>query len=301
MKKLGLVLAGVVLLGAGVAPAAQAATSPATTSVTAAADPTITYPARGRGAWSNRGMGGTVSSDGLLPGRYFRASALGLTKGPGYTGYRAVQDGQPVSIDDYAVHRAVLAIQTELRERGITSSDGKPLLLDGVWGAKVDSAIKSFQARTPGLTPDGVFGRLSSKALFTPLVEKAAAQADPLHRAELTRVMVGTVGWESNWDPAAVGGLTPNDVGLGQINGAAHPDMSVNDRLDPKKSLPFVAALIDSNLKAFGYRLDESVAAYNLGQGGARSWVRAGKPQYWPAGTTNDVHRYIDRILNPAP
>lgn len=289
MRRLGFLLATVLLLGYGSMPSATAAVT--------TAGPLLTYPERGRGGWPSLGTGGTISSNGLLPGRYFKASA-GTLKAPGYTAYRAIRDGQPVSINDYAVHRAVLAVQTELRRRGFTSSDGKPLTLDGLWGAKVDTAVKAFQAKA-GLPADGVFGAATSKALFRPLMEQAAAATDLAHQADLARVMYGTISWESGWDPAAVGGLTPDDIGLGQINGPAHPTMSVEDRLNPTASLPYVATLIDGNLKAFGYRLDESIAAYNLGRGGARSWVRAGKPQFWPAGSKNDVHRYVDRILNP--
>src|SRR3712207_567106 len=124
MRKLSVLLASLVVLTVGVTSAAPAVASTTTN---------LTYPANGRGAWSRAGAGGTLSADGLLPGRYFRAST-GALRGPGYAASRAIRDGAPVGIDDYAVHRAVLAIQTELRYRGIPSSDGVPLVLDGIWG-----------------------------------------------------------------------------------------------------------------------------------------------------------------------
>ncbi len=274
------------------APGAQASTTGSLTE----SGTTITYPVQGRGSWSSKGVGGTLTYDGKLTGPYYRVSTAVLPR-TGSAASAAVRSGTAVSIDDYAVHRAVMAVQAALREQGYTGRTGLPLPTTGVWGLDSDAAMKKFQT-AKGLPNEGVMGKRTSMALFGPLVTQAASDVDYAHRAELERIMRGTIGWESGWDPGAVGGKTPHDIGLGQINGLAHPSMSVEARLDPKRALPYVAGMIKSNLIAFEYRLDEAVAAYNLGQGGARRWVAAGKPQYFPLGSTNDVHRYIDGILN---
>lgn len=257
----------------------------------------ITYPTRGRGAWNSAGVGGTLSYKGDAPGQFLRAAATGSTQiAPGLTGFRADRDGTLVSIDDYAVHCAVKAVQNALRIEGHLKA-----VADGIWGPVTDTAVRAYQSRMR-LTVDGVFGRQTAKALFTPLVHLAAADTDGAHATDLVRIVLGTIQLESVWDPAAVGSQDPHDLGLGQINGPAHPTMSANDALNPRLSIPWIVRYVDNNLRAFDYNLGDAVAAYNLGAGGCRTWIKAGRPDLWtPPGATKerDMAAYIERILNP--
>lgn len=250
----------------------------------------IVYPEKGRAAWPFSGLGGTLSADGTEPGRWFRAPAKGATVAKvGLTGYRANRDNAECSINDYAVFRAVVAMQKFF---------GTPA--DGIWGSDTDAKVKIWQTEH-GLTPDGVFGRLTARALWTPVIEKTAAQTDDSQRW-LTKVTVGHVTWESDFDAAAVGGTTPQDVGLGQINGPSHPDLTLDQRLDPVFTIKWLVGFVDSNLAEFPGDLDAGIAAYNLGKGGARSWIKAGRPDIWTrvnaAGTTvtTNVRKYINEI-----
>lgn len=239
----------------------------------------------GRGAWSSKG--GTLNLDGTKPGSFYRAPADGSSLPMlGLVGFRADRDSTTIGIDEYAVWRASRAIQARL---GVN--------VDGIWGPATDRAVKSFQGLN-GLVADGVYGPKSAKAMWAPVATAAAKKVDSKYAAQLTTMVLGHIGWESGWDPGAVGGSTPEDLGLGQINGPAHADMSVDARLDPTKSLPWIAGFVDDNLQAMSYNMRDAIAAYNLGVGGAKLWVKAGRPDAWvrSSGTT-EVARYIDNVL----
>ena len=251
----------------------------------------VFYPPMGRGAWPSDGIGGTLNLTGNGPGRYYRAPATNWAT-PGSAGARAERADGEIPIDAYAVWRAATAIQVELHERGFTGIAGRALIPDGIWGPSTEAAVKAFQMRV-GLTPDGVFGPASAKALFLPIAARVAEQVDAGH-PELATIMRGTISLESGWDPGAVGRATPQDLGLGQINGPAHPKLSTNDRLNPKVALPYIARLIEANLVAFKFNTRDAIAAYNLGQAGARTWISMGRPQAYRSARP---HEYIDKIL----
>lgn len=237
----------------------------------------LLYPDHGRGAWSS--TGGTLSDDGTKPGPYYRAPA-GAMQMPGIVGYRAVQSSGTCDINSYAVHLAVKGIQRELGAEE-----------DGLFGPATGAALKTWQG-TKGLAADAIFGQASAKAMFVPIARSIAAgvSTNPI----VAKLTVAHVGFESNWDPGAVGYVEPRDLGLGQINGPSHSDLTPQFRLTPRYSLGFVAHFVLDNLEAMLWNERDAIAAYNLGVGGARSWVKAGRPDVW-----NDikVKQYIDGVL----
>lgn len=253
----------------------------------------ITYPGQGRGAWPTNGAGGTLNTDGTAPGRYYRSVAAGTSLGTvGLNGYRADKGNLKCSVDDYAVWRAVAGIQTELRQMGHLAPD---TVADGLYGRLTGQGVATFQ-KANGLVADGVYGPATSRALWEPVARSTAVDVDPAHANQLTPILVGTLNWESGWDPGAVGATTPQDLGLAQINGPAHPELSADQRLDPRTAISMAAGLIAANLRYFGYRTDAAIAAYNLGRAGASRWLLDGSPDIWGA---RDVRSYIDHILNP--
>lgn len=236
----------------------------------------LSYPTHGRGAWT--GVGGTLSADGTGPGMYYRAPA-GKAQMPGLVASRALVAGDIVDINTYAVYKAVQAIQREVN-----------VAEDGLYGTDTAAAVKTWQDHE-GLATDGIFGPISAKVMFKPVAVKAARNLTT--NSTLTRLTVGHIGFESSWDPGAVGYPDPRDLGIGQINGSAYPDLIPNFRLTPRLAVAFVANLVFDNLNAMVFNERDAIAAYNLGVAGARGWIIAGRPDIYKS---KDVKAYIDGV-----
>lgn len=247
----------------------------------------ITYPEKGRGAWPNSGLGGTLGFDGTKLGPYYRAPGNTTMKMIGLAGFRANRDSTEVSVNDYATYRAVQAYQKFF---GATP--------DGLWGPKTDASVKAYQTAN-GLKADGVVGPITSKSIFRRLAEKRVDEIASGNK-DLKQMVIGHIAYESGFDPGAVGVTTPTDLGLGQINGIWHPDMSADDRLDPEIAVPWVVNFVKGNLDYFKGVVRDAVASYNLGRGGANSWIRDGRPDVWVNGSGNTVYvkNYIDNVLS---
>lgn len=243
---------------------------------------TITYPTPGRAAWPDSGLGGTLDGSGKAPGPLYRAP-VGDQQLPGLVGFRALKAGTSVDINSYAVFAAVRAIQA-LVGAGV----------DGLFGQETGAKLVAWQD-SHGQVDDGLFGEVSSKAMFLPFVNAAVNKAttDTTARASIRKLAHGHIGYESGWDPGAVGGTTPHDLGLGQINGPANPSLNVDDRLNPRVAIPYVVYLVQANLTAMGGVEEDAIAAYNLGVTGAKEWVRLGRPEVWNG---RFVRRYIRSV-----
>ena len=111
-------------------------------------------------------------------------------------------------------------------------------------------------------------------------------------------MVCGIVQNESGWDPGAVGYVKPVDIGLAQINGDSHPDMSERERLQPEFAFNFIISYLLNAMKALDGNLDDAIVSYNLGITGCKRWIAAGRPEIYtpPGSTTRNVWAYIDRI-----
>jgi len=238
----------------------------------------------GRGAWNNSGLGGTKKyRDATRPGPYY------------YLGTGEAPEGRERDANENAVHLAVKAYQRALNRRMKSG-----LLIDGYLGPVTSEAIWDFQVKheaktgTPwgGICPD------TSEALLMPDLRRIVRKR---RASGVTRSMVsGTVRHESNWDAGAVGYVDPDDVGLAQINADAHPEWTTEERLQPVRCFKFIINYYANALDQLDDNLRDSIASYNLGIGGARTWIRAGRPDIWtPPGssTPRNVKAYIDNIL----
>lgn len=245
----------------------------------------LTYATKGRGAWPKSGVGGTLNADGTAAGQYYRAPADGSPMAmPGYVGYMLLAAGAPVDVNFYAVHQGVRAIQ---REIGAT--------VDGLFGPATAARLTTWQTEKR-LPADGVFGPQSAQAMFTTI---AAALAKNISGSTTTsRLVLGHVPVESGWDPAAVGLSTPHDLGLGQINGDAHLDLTPEYRLTPRLALTAVATIVQADLAAMNWIVRDAIAAYNLGVGGARAWVKAGHPAVFNGAP---IGSYVAAVLEAMP
>lgn len=234
----------------------------------------------GRGAWNARGVGGTKKyKDETKPGPYYYL-------GTGYSDTNA---------DEHAVRRAVVAYQAALNNALKLN-----LTLDGKLGPVTSRAITRYQVKHESQvgTPWGGIGPETSYVLLYPHA-KAAAKASS-NKLITTKLVTGTVRHESLFDAGAVGYSDPTDYGLAQINGTAHPDLSIDDRLTPSVAFKFVVDYYTNALSKLDNNLRDAVASYNLGIGGTRSWIKAGRPNDWQPSANSSVRHpnaYIDSIL----
>jgi len=241
----------------------------------------------GRGAWSS--IGGTLSVDGTKAGIYYRLP----TSGTNYIGKNIDDTDQ----NQRAVKGAVKAYQAALNRRL-----GIKLLVDGILGPVTSKAIFDYQKKV-GEYVDGVIGPKTSKSLLLPDLQKTVRNyqtAYPGH-TEITWVIVcGIISNESGWDAGAVGYVDDEDLGLAQINGPSHPQYSEAQRLDPMVAFPFVFNYLRESLDYVSIvTIDDAIASYNLGVGGASNWIKAGRPDIWKPTATSaprDVRGYINRI-----
>jgi len=190
-----------------------------------------------------------------------------------------------------AVHGAVRVYQAALN-REIEAG----ILIDGVFGPKTQKAVTAWQKTQPPeheISVWGGIGQSSSKWLLMPLL-KAMVPGD------LQNAVCGLVTQESSWDAGAVGFVDEDDLGLVQINGPANPDFDEKERLRAKVAFEYAANILDTRREDFG-NLRDAVASYNLGAGGCRAWIAAGRPDLWTpsdSATPRNVRKYIDTILN---
>jgi peptidoglycan hydrolase-like protein with peptidoglycan-binding domain len=243
----------------------------------------------GRGAWNVQGVGGTKQyKDATKPGPYY------------FTGTGYVPAGHTRDENEYAVFGAVKAYQVALNAAGVTC------LVDGLYGPATTKAMTAFQERwkatgDPLASVWGGVGPETSEKLLRPALDKTLTQM--AHNALITaKVVSGVVRTESRWDAGAVGAADVRDVGLAQINAAAHPDLDTDERLTPQISFQFVVSYLNEALSLLVNNLRDAIASYNLGVAGARKWIAAGRPDLWaPPGTDpnnpRNVRAYIDNVL----
>jgi transglycosylase-like protein with SLT domain/putative peptidoglycan binding protein len=235
----------------------------------------------GRGAWPNAGTGGTKAyKSSTKPGPYY---------------YLGTGNLRPTdSVDNLAVREAVKAYQRALNRRL-----GTDIEVTGHYNAATQVAVTQFQQKNSSLlTVWGGIGPDTSFLLLYPDLVKVVRQKAS---SALTPVVVsGIIRHESSWDAGAVGYVDNTDLGLAQINGPSHPNLSAKDRLHPQTAFDFVISYMNSALGQLNGNLKDAIASYNLGIGGAKRWISQGRPQwYTPQGASEprDVWAYISAVL----
>lgn len=241
----------------------------------------------GRGAWNRHGVGGTLSRDRdgrLVPGRWYVA-AEGDQRIQIHV-FRQLRTGVTPELNDLAVFLGAKALQKLL------GFDER--LQDGIIGPLTDGRIRDKQ-RELGVAVDGLVGPRTMKAMLMPLVREAAER-----HGVRWQILCGKLTNEGNWDPGAVGASDPTDLGLSQINIRAHPQVSPEQAFDADFAIDFGARFMAENLRAFDGNERDAIAAYNLGAGGCRQWIAAGRPDIWQGSwmsSPRNVKAYIDRIV----
>lgn len=245
----------------------------------------------GRGAWSPTGRGGTLKrrlTGVFVPGPYY----LFDNKTHKYVGGHAViykTMGVPVPLDYLAVHHGVIGIQALC-----SYYLGRPVLLDGVFDEKLFTAVKDVQ-RAAGLKQDGIVGKITMRRMIAKaVVDSVAFSAVPAYAVQ------GILEMEGALDPGAVGVLDPNDWGLAQINSTANPHVSFSDAFCPSFAIRYVRDRLKIALDTFRGNEIDAIVSYNLGLGGTRAWIAAGRPIEWtPVGSNLKRYplAYADRII----
>ena len=187
-----------------------------------------------------------------MPGPYY---LLGI-KVPlvGSAARDTMRAGHTPDLDTLAVNFGVKAIQQLL------NYTGAGLVRDGVFGRGTEAAVGTFQS-VKGLKVDRSVGMNTMRALLLPHIKR--------HGDKYWAVVYGLLKNEGAFDPGAVGVIDPQDLGLAQINGRAHPDMTIEQRFDPIVAIQFNATYLANALDKLG-DMGDAVLSYNLGIGGVR-------------------------------
>lgn len=241
---------------------------------------------QGRGAWSSKGVGGTLK-DNNNPGPYYMYTNRTLAQ-IGAVAYFNRDAGRPTELNFLATYHGVVGIQTLL------NSQHFPCPVTGVFTSETDAAVKVAQ-RTLGLVADGKVGQTTMKTLLKPLVVSTAKKSMNIDPQPIWGILAN----EGAFDPGAVGFYDSNDLGLAQINILAHPEVTISQAFCPSYSVQFVADKIAAGISEF-HDVELAIAAYNLGIGGTKQWIAAGRPDIWTppwADKPRNVRKYIDNIL----
>ena len=246
----------------------------------------------GRSAWKPAGHR-------PVPGR---TNPRGLYLFPGKL---ADIDGKPVgatrTADEWAVHYGIMAIQKSINSQGYRHPVLGPIPVTGLFGPRTQWGVQWLQ-KARGLKVDGVFGPLTARALFVPLVKFYCSGimggiVVPFHH------ICGMFDLESGWDPAAVSTCykpeNGPDRGLAQINEAANLSISEKDTFDPFVSIPYAVHRLHAGRLRFDDKGPElqtncSIAQHN-NPAAARLWYEIG----W-MGEDEPIRIYVDRVLDRA-
>lgn len=93
-----------------------------------------------------------------------------------------------------------------------------------------------------------------------------SAQAEKIHPA----VLAALIQTESGFNPGAYNrsvsqeGVTSEDLGIAQLNTAAHPNVTRNQANDPYFAIPYAAKIVAKNLQR-RQDLAQAIASYNVG------------------------------------
>lgn len=237
----------------------------------------MTFPSTPGRNWSTGGRGGTLNAAGTGPGPYYALKTSPAVQMVGANGGWTSDD-----VNVRAVRGGVLSIQRALNRRV------KPKIqITGRYDIATSNTVRTFQQNSK-LRKDGVFDMNTARCLFTYDIQDAGLDigfAD-------WKVAWGIINTESQFDPGSVGYVDPTDLGIAQINGPSHPNMTERERLRVEDAIDFVFDYLENALAHF-HDMRDAIASYNLGIGGATNWINEKRPDVW---RNRNVKQYIDGI-----
>lgn len=230
---------------------------------------------QGRGAWTR-----TAKDNGSRHYEYIKGKPLDGSSPERDVNYQAVNLG-------------VKAIQARINSYQIGYA---PVLVeDGVFGPQTALAVKAVQAAFgfSSAGQDGIVGPTTAKRLWRDLLIWWGG----VYHAPASQ-LYGFMMLESVADPGAVGGTTPSDRGLSQINLSAHPYITVEQAFDPNFAVSYTAKrLADARIKYSGKGVDLknrcAIAQHNSPLW-ANQWYAAESPP------NEQIKKYVDLVLGHA-
>jgi len=188
---------------------------------------------------------------------------------------------------------AMLGIKAELVYNGIPQ--GGMEMDNPEFGVGTRSKVIAFQ-KSKGLTPDGEVGPITAHELF----KKRILAAEKQYRIE-PGLLCKNQKLESGNDPAS---LSPDgeDRGLQQINRRWHPEVTDRMAWDPEFAIGYGARYLANAYAIFRKEFpaaseefvwDLALASYNVGTGPARTWGKAGRPQFGADGKVITAWQYV--------
>lgn len=247
-------------------------TTPAIPVPTIPTKPPVPVTYLGDGAWRN-------------PSRYHRGMTL------------------PAEANDRArAELAMMGLKSMLRSQGYLEVLPSGSREDPGFGPKVEASIKALQ-RSWGLQQTGVIRKPEAFVLFYP----------HMHWWQVSlgipdNLLVGAIGLESGFDPAAEGRVDPRDRGLGQLSSKWRPDVTDEQAYgDPAWCIQYVAGDLVRNFESrfkmtspldlddedrLDLAWDCAVAAHN-GPEKSKAWARTGVA---PDDQIRDYVKYVRRV-----
>lgn len=140
------------------------------------------------------------------------------------------------------------------------------------FGTSADKNTRLFQ-RANGLEDDGVVGPHTGLALFRKRCMDLENQY-AIPNGYLRKIK--TV--ESSNDPGATGNVDPADTGLVMIHLSPQISITLEQAVEPAWCLPYCARTLAARHERL-VNWPATIASWNVGEGGAAYWNRAGRPK----------------------
>jgi soluble lytic murein transglycosylase-like protein len=177
----------------------------------------------------------------------------------------------------------ILSIKEELVYNGI--EQGGMEMDNPTYGVGTAAKVKLFQKNNK-LAADGEVGPNTAHALY----KKRTLATEKKYGIE-PGLLCKLKNLESADFPSCLG-HDGTDRGQLQINKPSHPEVTDKQAFNFPFAIEFAAKLLSGHYKTFG-NWDDALAAYNLGAGGCRKWIAAGRPQTNADGTPHTAAQYI--------
>lgn len=178
---------------------------------------------------------------------------------------------------------SILSIKEELVYNGIPQ--GGMTMTNPTYGTGTAAKVKAFQV-AHNIHADGQVGPTTAHALY----KKRTLATEKKYHIE-PGLLCKLKNLESSDFPACLS-VNHQDRGQLQINSVAHSDVSDKEAFNFPFAIDWAGRHL-SYLYGIFHNWDDALAAYNVGEGGAKKWIAAGRPTTNADGTPTTAAQYI--------